>query len=613
MTKTIQLQGVGSVSAVEASEIREGDMRMYNFGSLELVVKVIEKSSKTLTLITFDSERENYHIFDIRRTTLVCIVKSDQEVSMHKPMEIKNRKGEMVDVSEYFQTDEKLKTPEKKIEVKEITFLWSESNQVKDNTTVKTFEEAEQIIFNIAIHKDTGGYDKTQFKITWEDGHTYTGRIDVLSSHTSGQELKKNIENHCTFFAGERKGYHVTMEDYENTLRAYGITEDDKKEYRLFLDTYMLEDVNKEKFQQTIVEENETIKESLETNQSKLNKYNETQISESVENAKENTVTYITGTGTKGNGIEVKFSEKPSEELRNAMKANGYKWGGKNRPSIWWAILTDETISLAKQLTGEEQQENAITGAEDSNGQKYEYPEVEIDDSTNEKYNIPQSIQDQEHDANWIFRQSKTDHNKEIQSIFSHYTNEVKKIVNELENDYYIYKIKSALQSFKKKYHNAYVKWLSAKGAQPHWAVSGRGNLSKSRYDKIASRQDKWMFELVGLPEELKNTISYYKNKARKDKENKLKEQLQKELKQHLPDLTFKTTTKEVDIYGNGSKVKSRIYECEGYFTLRAWGAFRVYESATGKELWSAKSNGTLKDAKAYISILVKKDRQEAI
>lgn len=70
-------------------------------------------------------------------------------------------------------------------------------------------------------------------------------------------------------------------------------------------------------------------------------------------NSAENTITYQTGTGTKGNGIEINFPSKPSEETRKAMKEADFRWGGKNRPSIWWAINTEESLQLAKMLVGE--------------------------------------------------------------------------------------------------------------------------------------------------------------------------------------------------------------------------------------------------------------------
>lgn len=584
-----RLQGIGIVEAQPASEVKVGDVRAYNFGATGLVIKVIEKSAKTLTLITFESGK--YHMFDIRKTSPIVILKRDQDVSMHQPKEVSVRHKGMVDVSEYFQTEEvkeeiSVEAPEQtdeiqeenkvseqpteKIEVESITFNWSESNQVNENTLVATFEEAEQIIYNIASHKNSGGYDKTSFTIKWVDGHTYTGRIDVLSNYTSGKELKKHIENHCLFFAGEkRNGYSV--EDYENTLRAYGVTEEQKQEFKDFLAFYMLEDTVKA----------EEIKQ-------------------------EEVVSGITYSLNKEkNGVEIYFTEKPSEEVRETLKANKFRWSRTNK--YWYAKQTEDTISLAKQLAGDgEAVYNSQTKTEPTS-----YPEVEIDDCRDEKYNIPQSIIDREHDANWIFRTSKRDHNKDLQDTFIHYTDLVRNTVTELNNSYYEYKLKEALQRFKKQYHELTVKYLSAKGSQPSWAVSGRGNLNVSKYNKGIDRQNTIMFELADLPKEFEKKINYYKNKVKKAKENELKNQLQEEIKQPLDDVAFKTVTKDFDIYGRGTAVKTRFYECEGYSTAKLWGAFRVFDQK-GKEIWSAKSNGTLKDAKAYISLLIRKQRQAA-
>ncbi|MGG3890331.1 hypothetical protein [Metabacillus fastidiosus] len=66
-----------------------------------------------------------------------------------------------------------------------------------------------------------------------------------------------------------------------------------------------------------------------------------------------------TGTGAKGNGIEITFTSKPSEEVRNSLKAVGFRWGGKKRPSIWWAVMDEDNLSLVKLLAGEELQEES--------------------------------------------------------------------------------------------------------------------------------------------------------------------------------------------------------------------------------------------------------------
>jgi hypothetical protein len=297
------------------------------------------------------------------------------------------------------------------------------------------------------------------------------------------------------------------------------------------------------------------------------------------------------------NGIELHFTDKPNEEIRNMIKAAGYKWSKFQK--LWYAKQNDKTIAIAEQLATKE--ENITEPIE------YHYDYIEVDDCLNEKYNIPQSLQDREHDSVWVMRSKKRDHNIEIQELFTHYTEQVKQVLSITDNEYYIYKLKQSLQRFKTNYHTAYIKYITHKANNPSWVVTGRGGMNVSRYNQKMSRQDKLMFELVELPEQMKEEINKYKNKIRKDKEAAIKAQIQEELKQPLPELTFKTVTKEFDLYNNGSKIKTRFYECEGYSICKVWGAFRVFEIATGKEIYSTKSNGTLKDAKAYVQMLVKR------
>jgi hypothetical protein len=592
-TQTIQLQSVGHVEAVAACEMKAGDVRMYNFGSTSTIVKVIEKSAKTLSVIEYSVSSDSYYMYDLRKTTLVAIVESGKDVSEHKPQQINHRKLGMVDVSEYFPIVEEVatieETTQEKIEVESITFNWSESYQVEEGQTVKTFSEAEQIIFNIASHKTSGGYDKTNFTITWKDGHTYTGRIDVLSSYTSGQELKKHVEAHCLYFAGMAK--QSNMEQYKNNLRAFGITEEDQKEYRLFLDTYLLEDI-----ETTLEPELATIEE-VEVNTESTNEIIGYIVTESEE---KQTATFYQ-INAELNGVEIYFDSKPSEEVRNQMKVLKFRWA-RNK-GCWYAKQSDDAISLAKQLAKEVDQV--------ANESPLSYPEIEINDKTDSKYTIPQSLIDREHDSNWIFRKEKKDYNKEIQDYFTECNEKVLEVISTTKNEYYIFKLKEALQRFKKNYHAQYVKYLTTKGNNPSWAVTGRAGRNMSKYNKDMDRQDNIMMELASLPEEFNSLISKYKNKIKKDKLNKEKQQLQEAIQQGLPELKFKAVTKEMDLYDNGITVKSRFYEYEYYSIVKVWGAFRVYYK--GKEIHSTKSNGTLKQAKEYVAYLVQQDQQKAV
>ena len=48
------------------------------------------------------------------------------------------------------------------------------------------------------------------------------------------------------------------------------------------------------------------------------------------------------------NGIELKFSEKPEDAIRTALKDLGIRWS--NKMGIWWAKQTPERLALAESL-----------------------------------------------------------------------------------------------------------------------------------------------------------------------------------------------------------------------------------------------------------------------
>lgn len=68
----------------------------------------------------------------------------------------------------------------------------------------------------------TGGYDKCDFKVTYEDGETYEGRYDLTHMDRDGYP---SIEKHMTSFigcySGRRKPAHLKDADYRRFLAFY--------------------------------------------------------------------------------------------------------------------------------------------------------------------------------------------------------------------------------------------------------------------------------------------------------------------------------------------------------------------------------------------------------
>ena len=54
-------------------------------------------------------------------------------------------------------------------------------------------------------------------------------------------------------------------------------------------------------------------------------------------------------------GVEIIFDAKPAEEIRNKMKAAGFRWG----KGYWYAKQTAERLALAEELTSGNKTENA--------------------------------------------------------------------------------------------------------------------------------------------------------------------------------------------------------------------------------------------------------------
>jgi len=52
------------------------------------------------------------------------------------------------------------------------------------------------------------------------------------------------------------------------------------------------------------------------------------------------------------NGVEIRFTEKPSEKVRARLKELGFRWSNYN--GVWYAKQSEETIAYAKELSSEE-------------------------------------------------------------------------------------------------------------------------------------------------------------------------------------------------------------------------------------------------------------------
>lgn len=67
---SMRLQGIGIVLGVPASEIKEGDFLVWNFGHTSEVTKILKETAKTVTLEVIESGKKYER--KLTKTRIVC-------------------------------------------------------------------------------------------------------------------------------------------------------------------------------------------------------------------------------------------------------------------------------------------------------------------------------------------------------------------------------------------------------------------------------------------------------------------------------------------------------------------------------------------------------------
>lgn len=128
-----------------------------------------------------------------------------------------------------------------KVKVTKVEFPFSENGwfqQVyrKRKAEFKSVEEATNVLTKMGHTAPTSGYDKTDFRITWEDGEVYKGRYDL---HRIGMrqenpngciDLADHVQSFVLFLSGTRRPSHMDDDQYEKCLNLYGMTTPEKRQ-----------------------------------------------------------------------------------------------------------------------------------------------------------------------------------------------------------------------------------------------------------------------------------------------------------------------------------------------------------------------------------------------
>jgi hypothetical protein len=523
--------------------------------------------------------------------------------------------------------------------INEILNRHKDSNKFTFVAVYQRQNEAKQAVLHVKTNegKDMymsflldGSFAFSDYQLDYYDHHVYG--IKLLHEFTNNSDNMQTLDNEQ-----EEKAVNDTIQDVENSNNTN--------------ETHELDILQKQSNHDTLQEEigNHNNNSNIQT----------LQVSYKINDEK--------------NGIELYFSDKPSEVIREQLKQMGFKWSPMR--SIWYAKKTDERLEFVQSLMSNsynseltEEQRKTLekrlkkenvkplrlfkaknndsvllecinTNLTDqkpfyflirSNGEEigkgYDsdilndytliytyvhnseqeskpitYPDINIDDI--ESYVIDKKLQEAENSGHWIFRTKELDHTKSIQEFFTQYNSKVKELLEQTDNERIKYHLKKALQSFKKRYFDNYVKRLHNKANNPSWVVTGRGGLNVRKYNKALNQYDKLMQEAIELTKQMDRAIERAKDEIRKDKEQQIKEAI----KNVKNDLTFTVTTKEINYMGY--KERKRVYVYNDYWTAKLWGCYRIFKH--NKEIHEMKSTDKLEDAKQYIAYLVQQEQEK--
>lgn len=304
------------------------------------------------------------------------------------------------------------------------------------------------------------------------------------------------------------------------------------------------------------------------------------------------------------NGIEIYFTGKPSEEVRNNLKAQGFRWSKYNK--CWYAKQSQETINFANSLknidTEELEKSSEEYKAEKEKELETKLSEIEINDIEN--YIVDEKIAKRENE-NGFFRSNDIDHTKLIQERLLQANNEVLSVLKNNDDLSIEYNLKMALQRFKRDYHENYVTMITHKANNPSWVVTGRSGLNVNKYNKAQDRYTKLMLKSNELIENFNKQINRAKDQIRKNKNIQIEKEIES-ASSKVSNYDFKRTKKDYNInatnniFNSPNASKSMTTYNNEYFIFKNWGSYRVYDAA-GKEIYNSKTKGKLEDAKKWL------------
>lgn len=121
------------------------------------------------------------------------------------------------------------------IAIDNITITGAEGRHSGEVVTVNDWPAATVLLLRWSTTAPkSGGYDKHDFIITFQDGETYEGRYDLKHHTVEWPNLKRHVVSFVKFMAGLHQPIYMSAKDYE----AY-VNRHDPQPYKDFLLNYL--------------------------------------------------------------------------------------------------------------------------------------------------------------------------------------------------------------------------------------------------------------------------------------------------------------------------------------------------------------------------------------
>lgn len=302
------------------------------------------------------------------------------------------------------------------------------------------------------------------------------------------------------------------------------------------------------------------------------------------------------------NGVELYFTDKPSEEIRTQLKTNGFKWSRFNK--CWYAKQNENTLTLAESLS------SGITETLETT-EPLEIELVEFVDIT--QFKIDEETEKRLID-NSLFQNKKVGYEtNQLQATLSNLLENTKKVIELADNNYSKNTLINGFNDFCERYTRELNSYLYQRSVNPSWAVTGRGGLNVTRYNKKQDQLHNKMGKVVEMLEKQKEILEKYESRIIRNNTNKAKQAINDVIANIEECTLIFTVQKRMVTLRNGFTNDVRCYISTNYYIAKIGGCYRVFDNVTNKEVCDFKTTDKLDYVKKYVMHLESQCVNQAI